>query len=200
VNAMDLSATITQAFEEVIGGVRRSLVVVQNGHHGAGAGVVWQAGGLIVTNHHVIARGKDFRVTLEDGRQLPARVVASQPEIDLALLQVDAPDLPLALVADSRDVRVGQIVLAIGHPWGQRAAVTTGIVTGLSQARVKGRRGSIPVIRSDVSLAPGNSGGPLVNAVGGVIGINTMIVGGDQGLAIPSQVVNEFVSEQQEVV
>lgn len=199
-NAMDLSATITQAFEEVIGGVRRSLVVVQNGHHGAGAGVVWQAGGLIVTNHHVIARGKDFRVTLEDGRQLPARVVASQPEIDLALLQVDAPDLPLALVADSRDVRVGQIVLAIGHPWGQRAAVTTGIVTGLSQARVKGRRGSIPVIRSDVSLAPGNSGGPLVNAVGGVIGINTMIVGGDQGLAIPSQVVNEFVSEQQEVV
>ena len=197
---MDLSATITQAFEEVIGGVRRSLVVVQNGHQGAGAGVVWQAGGLIVTNHHVIARGKDFRVTLEDGRQLPARVVASQPEIDLALLQVDAPDLPLALVADSRDVRVGQIVLAIGHPWGQRAAVTTGIVTGLSQARVKGGSGSIPVIRSDVSLAPGNSGGPLVNAVGGVIGINTMIVGGDQGLAIPSQVVNEFVSEQQEVV
>ena len=197
---MDLSATITQAFEEVIGGVRRSLVVVQNGHQGAGAGVVWQAGGLIVTNHHVIARGKDFRVTLEDGRQLPARVVASQPEIDLALLQVDAPDLPLALVADSRDVRVGQIVLAIGHPWGQRAAVTTGIVTGLSQARVKGGSGSIPVIRSDVSLAPGNSGGLLVNAVGGVIGINTMIVGGDQGLAIPSQVVNEFVSEQQEVV
>jgi serine protease Do len=83
-------------------------------------------------------------------------------------------------------------VLAIGHPWGQQAVVTVGIVSGLGTAAVRGRRKSIPIIRSDVILAPGNSGGPLVNAEGGVLGINTLIVGGDLGVAIPSQVVNDF--------
>lgn len=105
---------------------------------------------------------------------------------------MDANDLPAALIADSRDVRVGQIVLAIGHPWGHRAMVTVGIVSGLGTAAVRGRRKSIPIIRSDVILAPGNSGGPLINVEGGVLGINTLIVSGDLGMAIPSQVVNDF--------
>jgi serine protease Do len=82
----------------------------------------------------------------------------------------------------------------LGHPWGQRNAVSVGVISALSQASIGGQRGSLPVIRSDVHLAPGNSGGPLVNLSGGVIGINTLIVGGDQGIAIPSHVVDALLS------
>ena len=171
----------------------RSLVVVHNGRHGAGAGVVWQAGGLIITNFHVVARGR-IHVTLEDGRQFDPDVIARDPEIDLALLRIEAPDLPAALIADSRGLKVGQIAMAIGHPWGQRNTITTGIINGLGTATTRGERGSVPVIRTDAVLAPGNSGGPLVNAGGGVIGINTMLVGGDLGVALPSHVVEEFVA------
>jgi serine protease Do len=101
----------------------------------------------------------------------------------------------VAPIADSHDLQVGQIVLAIGHPWGQLGAVSVGILSGLGEVPTRGARGSVSVIRTDVGLAPGNSGGPLMNASGGVIGINTMIVGGDLGVAIPSHFVNAFVAE-----
>jgi serine protease Do len=122
---------------------------------------------------------------LPGGDEVAARLVAQEPEIDLALLQAEIPgtngtELPAALIADSHGLRVGQIVLAIGHPWGQRGFVTAGILSRLGRASVRGPRGSIPVLHTDAELAPGNSGGPLVNAAGGVIGINTMIIGGDQ--------------------
>jgi serine protease Do len=199
VSISELSSSLASALAETAQRVQRSLVVVHNGRYGAGAGVVWRPGGYIVTNNHVVARGK-LRVTLPDGRQSPAHLVAQEPELDLALLQVDFPDLPSAMIADSRALNIGQIVLAVGHPWGQRGCVTAGIVSGLGTVEVRSRpeqrssNGSIPIIRSDVVLAPGNSGGPLVNAAGGVVGINTMIVGGDLGLAIPSQVVDAFVT------
>lgn len=196
--AIALTDELSGALAALVGRVQRSLVVVHNGRIGAGAGVLWRPGGLVVTNYHVIARGQP-RLTLPGGLELPARVLAREPEIDLALLQADFggqshPDLPAAPVADSRGLRVGQIVLAVGHPWGQRGYVTAGILTRLGRAEVRGRRGSIPVLHTDAGLAPGNSGGPLVNAAGAVVGINTMIVGGDQGVAIPSQVVEEFIN------
>lgn len=190
-DALALSDSIAEALVEVNARVQRSLVVVLNGR-GAGAGVVWRAGGYIVTNHHVIAHGKP-RVLLNNNREYPARLVAQAPEIDLALLQVDAPNLPTALIADSRSLKVGQIVLAVGHPWGQRGVVTRGIISSLGTVETARPRRQVPVIRSDVTLAPGNSGGPLVNAAGGVVGINTMVIGGDLGLAIPSHLVEEFV-------
>jgi serine protease Do len=206
-NAIHLSDEIAGALAETAQGVQRSLVVVQNGSQGAGAGVVWRTTGYIVTNHHVVAdhrgffgrrRGypvaaRSFTVALSDGRQVPARVVAEEPELDLALLKVDARNLHPALVADSRGLQVGQMVLAVGHPWGQKGAVTAGIISGLSTAETRGPRRSVPIIRSDVTLAPGNSGGPMVNAAGGVVGINTMVVGGDLGVAIPSHEVEAFV-------
>ncbi len=188
------SNELSDALSGVAGRIRRSLAVVHNGRRGAGAGVVWRSSGLIVTNNHVIAHGKP-RVTLDDGREFPARILAQDAEIDLALLQIEANELPAAPIADSRSLRVGQMVMAIGHPWGQRAFLTRGIVSGMSQAETGGKRGSVPVIRSDVHLAPGNSGGPLINASGGVVGINTMIVGGDISLAIPSHLVESFVQE-----
>jgi len=198
-------AALDEAMADLARRVQRSLVVVENGRSGAGAGVVWRAGGYVVTNYHVIASRRGFtrrlsssshlQVVLPDGRQSPAQVVAEAPESDLALLQIDVLDAPAALVADSRGLRVGQIVFAVGHPWGQRGFVTAGVISSLGTVPTGNGQDSLPIIRSDVLLQPGNSGGPLVNAAGGVLGVNTMIVGGDQGVAIPSHVVESFVSQ-----
>jgi serine protease Do len=183
---------------EVVQRVQRSLVMVHNRRRGIGAGVIWRRDGLVVTNYHVVAHARgSLRVSLPDNREAAARLVAQDEEVDLALLQVEAPQLPAALVADARNLRVGELVLAVGHPWGQKGVVTGGAVSGLSNAQTRGRRGQVAIIRSDVRLAPGNSGGPLVNAAGAVVGINTMIIGGDQGVAIPSQVVSAFVEQYQ---
>lgn len=212
-SALELTTDMAAALSAVAQRVQRSLVVVHNGRFGAGAGVVWRLGGYIVTNHHVVARGR-LRVTLPDGSTSSAEVAGQEPQLDLALLRVDHPELPAAMIADSRALKPGHIVFAVGHPWGQRGFVTAGIVSGQGNAETRGRgrrpisqtSTSIPIIRTDVRLAPGNSGGPLVNAVGGVVGINTMIVGGDLGVAIPSHVVDAFVTrslaeqvEQQEI-
>lgn len=191
---MFFPAALDEAMAEVIRRVQRSLVAVENGRRDAGAGVIWRSGGYIVTNQHVIAHGKPL-VSLWGEDKRPARIIAQTSDLDLALLQIEAPDAPHALIADSRGMRVGQIVFAIGHPWGQRGYVTAGVISSLETAHTHNGHGTIPIIRSDVLLAPGNSGGPLVNAAGGVLGINTMIVGGDQGVAIPSQVVEAFVNE-----
>jgi serine protease Do len=98
------------------------------------------------------------------------------------------------MVADSHDLKVGQLVFAVGHPWGQPGVVTMGIISALIKAVTKKGK-QFPVIRSDSLLAPGNSGGPLINAAGGVIGINTMIIGGDQGVAIPSHLAQALIEE-----
>jgi serine protease Do len=216
IDPVQLTTSITESLDMLVQRARRSLVVVHNGRFGAGAGVIWKPGGYLVTNQHVVARGA-IRVSTLDGREHPARVVARAAGVDLALLQVDDPgadftEWPPALIADSRDLRVGEVVLALGHPWGQRAMVTAGVISGFALVEIRGERQpatgrpsggklptnrgeSITVIRTDAELAPGNSGGPLLNASGGVIGINTMIVGGDQGVAIPSHVVETFVAE-----
>jgi serine protease Do len=190
----ELVNLLAEAASDVVQRMQRSLVVLHNGRHGIGAGVIWSRDGLILTNHHVATNGR-LRAALPDGQELPVQTLAQDPEIDLALLRVEADNLPAALVADSRDLQVGQYVLAVGHPWGQRGVVTAGLISGLSTAQTRGPRGSVEVIRSDVRLAPGNSGGPLVNAAGAVVGINTMIWGGDQGIAIPSHVASAFVEQ-----
>ena len=184
---------------EMLRRVQRSLVQVRNEPHGAGAGIIWRRDGIVITNHHVVmdltggrAGPGRFSVQLFSGESYPATVLATHPDVDLAILKLDARDLPVALVADSRDLRVGQLVFAVGHPWGQPRVATAGVVSALQTVRTREGR-EYPVIRSDALLAPGNSGGPLVNAAGGVVGINTMIIGGDQGLSIPSHLASEFV-------
>ena len=192
-----LSESLAEAASEILQQVGRSLVVLHNGRHGVGAGIIWHASqdgrSHILTNQHVVAHGRDVRAELEDGRILPTRLIASDPEIDLALLEVAAGDLRAARIADSTGLRVGELVFAVGHPWGQRRTATAGMVSALSKAQTRGPRRTVEIIRSDASLAPGNSGGPLVNASGDVIGINTLIVGGDQGIAIPSRAASQFV-------
>lgn len=184
--------SLAETVEETLQRVKQSLVQVRNGHMGAGGGIIWSADGLVLTNNHVIGRsGGRHRVTLADGSEFEAALVGRDPDVDLAMLKIDAQNLTAAQIADPDDLHVGQIAFAVGHPWGQPGYVTGGIVSSLAAAST--RRGEkIPVIRTDVALAPGNSGGPLVNASGEVIGINTMIVGGDQGVAVPVRVAISF--------
>lgn len=167
-------------------------VVLVRSRGGSGSGVIWEADGLIVTNSHVI-RGDGARVELHDGSEFPAPLVARDPEHDLAALRVDATNLPAARIGDSSRVRVGEVVLAAGNPLGLRGVVTAGIVTGVGQVAEGGRPRLDDLIQADVSLAPGNSGGPLADAQGRVLGINSMIGHNGIALSIPSQVVRRFL-------
>jgi serine protease Do len=189
--AANITLNLNDETAAMIERVKRSVVQVRNGRMGAGAGVIWRQDGLVLTNNHVVSHG-GHSVTLSDGRQYPAQVVATAPDVDLALLKIQAQELPVALVSDSRNLRVGQLVFAVGHPWGQVNYVTSGILSAIGAFETRERR-TLPYLRGDAPLAPGNSGGPLINAAGGVIGINAMIIGGDQGVAIPSQIAREFI-------
>jgi serine protease Do len=162
------------------------VVEVRSGERGAGSGVIWGSDGLIVTNAHVV-RAPNMEVVLADGATLPATVAARDDAHDLAALRVAATGLPTAALGDSDSLRVGQVVLAMGNPLGLTRALTMGIVHALGT----GDRGRW--IQADIRLAPGNSGGPLVDAEGKVIGINSMIAGG-LALAVPSSLVTRFLA------
>lgn len=187
---MNFNGTFTQVIHELVEQVLPSLVVVRGHRFGAGSGIVWDSNGLVLTNNHVVGRRTPI-VLLQDDREYESHLVARDPDVDLALLSIDAADLtPLRPVSASP--RVGEMVFAFGHPWGQRNTVTRGIVSALVSAQ--NRRGeTLPIVRSDAPLAPGNSGGPLVNASGELVGINAMIVGGDQSVSIAASVATEFV-------
>lgn len=154
---------------------------------GRGAGVVW-APDLVVTNAHV-ARAASLSVRLADDRILDAQLVSADRRADLALLRVPRTRVALVSLADSDAVRVGMLVVALGHPLGLRGMLTAGIVHALEPLSAGGRRW----IHADLTLAPGNSGGPLADTAGHVIGLNTMIAGG-LALAIPINDVRRFVS------
>ena len=189
---MNFNGTFTQVIDDLVQRVMPSLVIVRGRRFGAGAGIVWDANGLILTNNHVVGRHTPH-VILQNDREYESRLIARDPDVDLALLSIDAADLtPLKPVSASP--RVGEMVFAFGHPWGQRNTVTRGIVSALVSAQ--NRRGdTLPVVRSDAPLAPGNSGGPLVNAKGEVVGINAMIIGGDQSVSIAASVAMDFVNK-----
>ncbi len=182
---------------------RESVVQVRSGSRGSGAGVILDPNGLVMTNHHVVAgnrRGGDLRVTVRDGRSFASKVAKRGRGLDLALLRLEgAPgDMPAARFGDSDALRIGELVYAIGHPWGQLGAVTSGIVSGLGVPRGPGRRvASARYVQSDVSLAPGNSGGPLLNARGEVVGINAMIFG-SLALSISSNAASAWVAGEGE--
>jgi serine protease Do len=189
---MNFNGTFTQAVSDLVEQVMPSLVVVRGRRFGAGAGIVWEANGLILTNSHVVGRHTPIVLLQNDG-EYESRLVARDPDVDLALLTIEATGLT-PLRPASAPPRVGEMVFAFGHPWGQRNTVTRGIVSALVSAQ--NRRGDqLPVIRSDTPLAPGNSGGPLVNARGEVVGINAMIIGGDQSVSIAASVASEFVQK-----
>jgi serine protease Do len=176
-------------FGEVAERLRRSTVQVSAGGRGAGSGVIWAADGLIVTNAHVV-RSDRPRVELWDGREFEAEVAASDTRRDLASIRIAAGGLPAATAGDSSALRPGELVLAVGNPFGFIGALTTGVVHALGPLRGLGRQ---TWVQAAVRLAPGNSGGPLADASGRVIGLNTMIAAGGLALAVPSNAVADFL-------
>jgi len=186
------SLSLSEELAAVAARLRRSTVLVRGRGRGAGSGVIWSSRGPIVTNAHV-AQGPRSSVGLSDGRSLEAVVTARDPYRDLAALAVDAQDLPAADAADSDGLRVGDLVLAVGNPLGMIGALATGIIHTTGAAGARNGPGGQRWIQADVRLAPGNSGGPLADARGRVIGINTMVAGG-LALAVPSNAVTEFLS------
>jgi serine protease Do len=189
------SLSVSDAIVALVEKARHGVVEVRGRGRGAGAGIIWGSDGKIVTNYHVVAgTGGKPQVQLYDGTRLQSTVLAENPALDLALLQVEANGLSAFAIGDSAKLRIGELVFAFGHPWGHKDVVTAGIVSGIG--RVRGGRGerSADYVRSDVRLAPGNSGGPLVNARGEVVGVNSMIFGGDLSVAVPSHVVVEWLS------
>lgn len=187
-NARGVYRRLAHDLEDVAERLCRSTVQVRGRGPGGGSGVIWRADGLIITNAHV-AHGPRATVQLSDGRVLPATVTVRDPQRDLAALTVEAASLPAAPIGDSRALRVGQLVLAVGNPLGVTGAVTAGIIHAIDFADAAGSR---EWIQADVQLAPGNSGGPLADARGDVIGINSMLVEG-LALAVPSHMVERFL-------
>jgi serine protease Do len=175
-------------FGEIAEKLRRSTVLVSAGGRGGGSGVIWSSDGTVITNAHVV-RGSQISLQLWDGREFQATVASRDPHRDLAMLRIGATNLPSALVADSSQVRPGELAIAIGNPLGFVGALTTGVIHTVGS--VPGL-GSQSWVQANVRLAPGNSGGPLADARGRVIGINTRVAG-RLALAIPSNIVRDFL-------
>jgi serine protease Do len=181
-----MASSLDADFGALAAKLRASTVrVVDERGRGAGSGIVWNADGLVLTNAHVV-RARSALVEDGAGRKMRARLVARDPGSDLAAWKVEgAPDLVPATVRDSRNLAVGELVVAAGNPFGLVGAVTAGLV----------HRCNARWVVADVRLAPGNSGGPLADAEGRVVGVNSMVAGG-LALAVPTALVAAFLGAQ----
>jgi len=178
------------AYSRTVSGVAEklgpSVASVRRGTRGAGSAVVISTDGFLLTSAHVVDGARSVRVALMDGRDLPARIVGADPLSDLAVLRAEAGDLVPATLGDADGLRVGQLVVAIGNPYGFSWSVTAGVVSALGRS-LPTRPGRIVenVIQTDAALNPGNSGGALADGRGCVVGVNTAVAGVGLGLAVP---------------
>src|ERR1700742_459527 len=193
------SGTVIAGAEGVAPAVVRVERAAANGRGGMGSGVVISPDGLVLTNSHVVDGAKELRLTDTEGRTMEARTIGEDPDTDLALLRAGAArNLVSATLGDSKTLRRGQLAVAIGNPLGFESTVTAGVISALGRS-LRARTGRLieDVIQTDAALNPGNSGGPLVSSRGEVIGINTAVIAGAQGIcfAVASNTANHVLSE-----